>query len=181
MLGKKHDMKPNNIIGALFTLSILSACQNTNSVAIEHVEPINIKKTKYEEYVSSGQQLPIQSIIDIDGNKMELHQGDSKKLVILFATWCSDSNRALKALNESELLNDADIEIIAIAREETLETVKQWRDQNNIKVPLAVDPDRAIFKRFAAAGIPRMVTVYGGKIIAMNLAEGDNQLEKIVW
>ena len=100
----------------------------------------------------------------------------------MFATWCSDSNRALKALNNSPLLNNKNIEVIAIAREEDNETVIEWRDKNNIIVPLAADPKREIFKKFAKAGIPRLITVTkDNKIIQMNLAEGENQLSKIIW
>ncbi len=102
--------------------------------------------------------------------------------MILFATWCSDSNRLLKALNSSPLLGDKSIEIIAIAREESSDTVKAWRDARNIKVPLAVDVDRSIYKKFSSGGIPRIITVgENNKIIAMNLAEGSEQLKHIVW
>ena len=103
-------------------------------------------------------------------------------MVILFATWCHDSNRLLKALNDSPLLERDDIEIIAIAREEDTDTVTAWRDKRGIKVALAVDNDRSIYKRFASGGIPRLITIgENNKIIKMNLAEGEQQLAKIIW
>ncbi|MGB5290579.1 MAG: TlpA disulfide reductase family protein [Lysobacterales bacterium] len=126
--------------------------------------------------------MPLASVIDVNGKTIDLTATDKRKLVILFATSCSDSNRAMKALNQSELLNDDSVEIIAIAREEAAETVIAWRDQHGIKIPLAADPDRSIYKMFAAAGIPRFITVStDNKVIKMNLAEEENQLRLIEW
>lgn len=166
--------------------TLMSACQ-TNKVISSDKEVVDttsslLEKPKYEEFVTADQALPIQSIVDVNGETVDLTTADKRKLVILFATHCSDSNRALKALNQSELLNDDSIEIIAIAREETDETVIAWRDRYGIKTPLATDPDRSIFKQFAAAGIPRFITVStDNKVIKMNLAEGENQLRLIEW
>lgn len=160
-----------------FIVSLLvtvSACQTL---------PLNQSNTAgHNEYVNTGDLLPIESITTIDGEVLDLQQLGKRKLVILFATWCHDSNNLLNALNSSTLLNNDNIEIIAIAREEDTETVTAWRDKRSIKVALAVDNDRSIYKRFASGGIPRLITINeNNKIIKMNLAEGQQQLDKIVW
>lgn len=147
---------------------------------IKHLESRHIDQHK--NFVETGDDLPISHIVDVNGNSINLNDPTKRKLIILFATWCHDSNRALKALNVSPILNDSSIEIIAIAREETKDTVIAWRDEHNIKVQLAVDVDRSIYEKFSDGGIPRMVTVgKDNKIIKMNLAEGDNQLALIQW
>ena len=163
---------------------LITACQT--SFQVEHISDgdttVTKKQPKYEEFVKTGDTLPIESIVDLKGEIIHLKNSNKRKLIILFATWCSDSNRALKALNQSAILNDESIEIIAIAREEDEETVRAWRDKHNIKVSLATDPDRSIYRRFAAAGIPRLITVsQDNKLIKMNLAEGENQLALIEW
>ena len=170
----------------LSAVFLLSACQATGTISSDQklVDTIatSPEKPKYEEFVVSGQVMPIESVVDVNGETVDLAATDKRKLVILFATWCSDSNRALKALNQSELLDDDFIEIIAIAREESAETVKEWRDEHSIKVPLAADPDRSIYKKFATAGVPRFITVSSdNKVIKMNLAEGENQLRLVEW
>ena len=49
-------------------------------------------------------------------------------------------------------------------------------------IVLATDPDRSVYKMFAAAGIPRFITAsVDNKVIKMNLAEGENQLRLIEW
>lgn len=154
---------------------VLSACQSPG--VLTSVEP-----EKFTEYITSGDILPINSITTIDGIDVNLHRSDKKKLVVLFASWCTDSNRLLTALNRSLLLDDNSIEIIAIAREEDEATVKAWRDKRGIKVALAVDADRSIYKKFAAGGIPRLISVdEDNKVIKMTLAEGQEQLSKIIW
>jgi peroxiredoxin len=180
-------------IGCFFLLG----CQSLSAINLTQVDKANITKVnitnvdstpeeqtapKYEELVHTGDTLPIRYIVDINGHTVDLTNGKKRKLVILFATWCSDSNRALKALNKSPLLNDPTLDIIAIAREESDEEVIKWRNEHNIKVPLATDLDRSIYKQFAVGGIPRLITVgKDNKVIKMNLAEGENQLKLIHW
>ena len=156
-------------------LLLLSACKSTYLTQSQASSP-------YHEFIKAGDSLPIKTITRLDGEELDFQNLGKKQVVILFATWCSDSNRLLKALNSSPLLDDKSIEVIAIAREESSDTVKAWRDARNIKVPLAVDVDRSIYKQFASGGIPRIITVgENNKIIAMNLAEGSDQLKHIVW
>lgn len=185
MNNQETKMSLSRLFLMVLATSLMSACQ-TNKVIPSDKELVatntSLEKPKYEEFVTAGQALPIQSVVDVNGETVDLTTTDKRKLVILFATWCSDSNRALKALNQSELLNDNSIEIIAIAREETAETVIAWRDKYGIRTPLATDPDRSIYKKFAAAGVPRFITVStDNKVIKMNLAEGANQLSLIEW
>ncbi len=170
--------KMNKAYKAIIFMSlwnILIACQSPNA-AVEQVT------NKYQEYITAGDILPIASITSIDGIDINLHRTDKKKIVILFATWCSDSNRLLTALNKSPLLQDDSMQVIAIAREEDSETVTSWRDKHDIDVVIAVDADRRIYNRFADGGIPRIITVdEDNNVIKMNLAEGQAQLSKVVW
>lgn len=153
----------------------LFACQSPNA-AVDEVA------NRYQEYITAGDILPIASITTIDGIDINLHRTDKKKLVVLFATWCSDSNRLLTALNNSPLLRDDSMQVIAIAREEDNEIVTAWRDKREIDVVIAVDKDRSIYNRFADGGIPRIITVdEDNKVIKMNLVEGQEQLNKVIW
>lgn len=167
----------NNVKQLLFSAYLavtLSACQ---AMPLNQPKPI-----VFDEFISTGDVLPIEQITTIDGEVVNLQQLGKRKLVVLFASWCSDSNRLLTALNNSPLLNDNTIEVIAIAREEDIETVTNWRDKRGIKVALAVDVDRSIYKRFASGGIPRLITVgENNRIIKMNLAEGEQQLTQVIW
>lgn len=186
MINQETKMLLSRICLIVLAAFLMSACQVNEVIASDKkavdTTAASLEIPKYEEFITAGQTLPIQSIVDVNGATVDLTTTDKRKLVILFATHCSDSNRALKALNQSELLNDDSVEIIAIAREETADTVIAWRDKYAIKTPLATDPDRSIFKQFAAAGIPRFIMVSAdNNVIKMNLAEDEDPLSLIEW
>ena len=179
-------MSLSRLCAILLAAFLMSACQvngvKSSNEELADTTLTSMERPELQEFIITGQALPIESVVDVNGKTVDLTATDKRKLVILFATWCSDSNRALKSLNQSELLNDNSVEIIAIAREETAETVIAWRDEHGIKTPLAADPDRSIFKMFASGGVPRFITVStDNKVIKMNLAEGENQLSLIEW
>lgn len=169
-------------LGAILLATlVVTACQTTGGPGPGQAATLPAQP-EYAEFIAPGDRLPIDSIVNLDGEIVDLAAPGKRKLVILFATWCKDSNRALKALNTSALLDDESTEVIAIAREETADIVAAWRDEHGIVVPLATDPDRSVFKRFAAAGIPRFITVdTDNRVIAMNLAEVEDPLSLIVW
>ncbi len=179
----------NKLVIVLLSVVLLCGCPATVQPDKEVASQQNRLKAdsvampvNYQEFIQSGDVFPFSDITDINGQTVDLGSTDKRKLVILFATWCSDSNRLLQAMNQSPLLDDSQIEIIAIAREEDEILVRKWRDENNIKTPLASDSDRRMYQQFASGGIPRIITVSrDNKVIKMNLAEGESQLEQIVW
>ncbi|NVK22652.1 MAG: TlpA family protein disulfide reductase [Kangiellaceae bacterium] len=159
------------LLSVLICINLLSACATPQQT-----------KTEYLFFKTAGDQLPISKVTDIDGNPVDLNKPNKRKLVILFATWCSDSQRALTALNSSQLLKEEDLEIIAIAREETNEIVSKFKQERGFTFTMAADPKREIYSKFANAGIPRFIMVdKNNTIIDHVVAEGENQLDKIHW
>jgi len=49
----------------------------------------------------------------------------------------------------------AELALLAIAREEPVAAVKSFRSMNGYTMPMAVDPSRSAFGKFASEGIPR--------------------------
>ncbi|WDE02818.1 TlpA family protein disulfide reductase [Thalassomonas viridans] len=132
--------------------------------------------------VEPGQLLPLSRVNDITGEEVALNTPGRKKLVILFATWCSDSQRAMKALHQSPLIRDESLDIVAIAREQESSELASWAAENDIKTTLVADTDRSIYRQFARAGIPRFIMVdEQNRIVDAVLAEGEKQLEHIHW
>lgn len=162
---------PIKILITFFAALTLSACATTQQ-----------KKVEYLFYKNSGDTLPIDKVIDIQGDEVDLTNSNKRKLVILFATWCSDSQRALKALNQSDILNESDLEIIAIGREDTIEKLFNFKKEYNLTFNLAADPKREIYSKFANAGIPRFIMVDKNNLIIDHvIAEGEQQIQKIHW
>jgi hypothetical protein len=60
--------------------------------------------------------------------------------------------------------------MLIIGREETTESVIDYRDKNGFSFPIAADPDRAVYSLFARESIPRTVVVSPGGRIAYSKA-----------
>ncbi|WP_462170543.1 TlpA family protein disulfide reductase [Pseudoalteromonas xiamenensis] len=67
----------------------------------------------YETYVAKGDKFKDMTLTSIQGDTVSFDQ-NKKKLIVLFATWCSDSKRTLRELKASPLISDPTLEIIAI-------------------------------------------------------------------
>ncbi len=177
IIGK--ELRVKNLFISLIVLVSASCTLTQETVSTQENQP---SKFVYESYLKAGDVFPLTSKTTIDGEIIDFTQTGQRKLVILFATWCSDSQRAMKALHESELINDQNIQIVAIARENTVDEVKAFREERNLKVTLVADEDRSIYKQFANAGIPRFIMIDENNLIANEvLAEGEEQLAKIKW
>lgn len=161
------------VIASLFTAS---GCFST---------PASTSHENTTNYLSTGDSFPVASVTNLKGEIVKLDTPYKKKLIILFATWCHDSNRLIKAFEKTNILSDSNIEVIAISKMESYAVVKAWQQKKNIKTPLALDKNGKIYHQFAATGLPRIVTVdENNKIISAKLADDPNpknQLAKIIW
>ncbi|CCQ11361.1 Redoxin domain protein [Pseudoalteromonas luteoviolacea B = ATCC 29581] len=135
----------------------------------------------YETYVSKGDDFKDTQLTDIEGNPV-IFSDNKKKLIILFATWCSDSKRTLKELQASALHNQPDLEIIAIGREETTDSLAAFKTQFNLNYTLVADPDKSIYLRYANQGIPRLLLLdEKNQVMQTWVAEEPNTINKVTW
>jgi len=156
-------------------LLLTSACSNTSET------PVNTTP-KYQTYVSLGQELPISDVTSIDQQKINLQEKGKRKLVILFATWCSDSQYTIKQLLASPLVQQEKLTIVGIGREETAESLQKFASEYDVRFPLITDEQREIYAKFANAGIPRLILVdENNKIVKTLIGEDPTTIEKVTW
>ena len=140
------------------------------------------EQVEYQTYVKAGQVVPVTQFTDTQGNKINLEESGNAKLLVLFATWCPDSQRAMKALQASDLNLDPNVDIIAIGREENIAALDQFANEYEINFPLIADTDRAIYAKFANAGIPRLILLDGNNTIVKTIiGEGEDPLAEVQW
>lgn len=162
------------IITTLAALLLTTAC---STVKI----PTNTAP-KYQTYVNPGQELPLVELTSIHNQKINLQQKGKRKLVILFATWCSDSQRVFRQLIESSLVQQKDLTIVGIGREETAESLEKFAQEYHVNFPLISDEKREIYAKFANAGIPRLILVdEENKIVKTLIGEDPATIEKVTW
>lgn len=164
----------------LLTLSLaamLSACNATSETAQSVPQ-----KPKYETYITAGEVFPLQSVVDINGKSVSLTEQNKRKLVILFATWCSDSQRTISQLMKSSLAQDKNLTIVGIGREENTDSLVKFEQDFATNFSLVADPDRKLYSQFANAGIPRLILLdEQNKVVKTLIGEAPDTIEKVTW
>jgi peroxiredoxin len=135
----------------------------------------------YETYVSQGDSFKDIELKDIDGNTVSFNN-NQKKLVILFATWCSDSKRTLRDLKASPLSQDPNLAVIAIGREETEQSLAEFKTSFGMPFTLVADPDKTIYNHYANKGIPRLILLdERNRVIQTWIGEDPDTVANIAW
>lgn len=135
-----------------------------------------------EERLSAGDLMPLTSLTSIENKQVSLIEPNQRKLVIFFGTTCSDSQRAFKKILASPLVQQKDLQIVGIGREENVETLRKFATDYQVTFPLVVDADRAMYHQFTNVGIPRIVLVdENNRIVKSFLGEIPDVLTEIHW
>ena len=166
-------MKAFNALKVLYTALLLITI-NGCATAPNQVE--------YLTYVKSGDSVPVTHFVDTHGNSLDLNESTNNKLLILFATWCSDSQRTMQQLANSDLHLSPNVDIIGIGREESNATLDKFASEFELNFPLVADTDGQIYAQFANAGVPRLILLdANNKVVKTIIGETENPIIEVVW
>ncbi|MDE5773826.1 MAG: TlpA family protein disulfide reductase [Muribaculaceae bacterium] len=124
--------------------------------------------------VSVGMTVPPFEVTTLDGEIFSTRVPlKGTTYIIFFNTGCIDCRRELPLLQEqyvaSLTLPAAERpRYICISREEGAEEVSRYWSENDLTLPVAACPDRSIYDLFATSGIPRIYTVVGNTVTAID-------------
>ena len=159
----------------LFFAMGLAGCVQTQSASSDYQKPV------YETYIAQGDKFPITQFTGSQGEAIELTP-NKRKLVLLFATWCSDSQRFVKQLMASPHVTDSELQIVAVGREESKQNLSKFAAKFDTNFTMVADPDRQIYSQFANAGVPRIILLdKQNRVVNTLIGEAPNTIEKIVW
>ena len=159
----------------LALVATLFGCAQTENNQVTYQKP------NYETYITQGQAFPITQFTNTQGELVALAE-DKRKLVLLFATWCSDSQRFVKQLMASPLIADPDLQIIAIGREENAQSLDNFSKKFATNFTMVADPNRQIYSQFANAGVPRIILLDNqNRVVSTLIGEAPNTIEKVLW
>ncbi len=112
--------------------------------------------------VAVGDPAPHFELTTLDGSTFDLeaHRG-RVVLVNFFATWCPPCREELPHLEREvwQRFSDERFALIAVGREEGDNVLAPFMEQHGYTFPVAGDPDRSVYSRYASRYIPRNVVI----------------------
>jgi len=139
-------------MAALVVISLGFACTDKAS-----------EKTPEEAtIVHAGDLAPSFSATTLDGEVLDIPGADGRLTVIsFFATWCAPCREELPHLEEDvwKRFQGPGFAMLGVAREHSAEEVTEFVHEMGLTFPIAPDPSREIYSKYADAYIPRTVIV----------------------
>lgn len=117
------------------------------------------KNTGTVNYINPGDKIPYFTVPDQNGTLFKSTDLTGKRsLLLFFHTECEDCRRELPIIEESyqKFKEDTNYCFIAIAREESVESVNKYWEENNLTLPTYFDYNRNVYSLFANSMIPRV-------------------------
>ncbi|MDP4985599.1 TlpA family protein disulfide reductase [Pseudoalteromonas tunicata] len=153
----------------------LFACSQTPNLQPED-------KPNYETYVAEGDSFKQLNFTSIAGDKINLNELPKRKLIVYFATWCHDSQRAMRQIMASPLAADNNLQIVGVGREENAANLEKFQQEYQLNFPLVSDIDRSYYNQVANAGIPRLILLdNNNNVVKTIIGEIPNTIDYLVW
>lgn len=149
------------LIGIQQSIQWLIFLPTLGRLQMAEINAARAKRLVETSVVQVGETAPEFSLLTADGDEFSLPADGDVFLIIFFATWCGPCQKELPHIEQIWRANNDDgrFRLLVIGREETTETVRQYRDKNGFSFPIAADPDRAVYSLFAKKSIPRTLVV----------------------
>ena|SRR6266850_4317634 len=131
-----------------------------------------------------GQQVPEFGWMTLDGQKFDTKTVHGKVVLVnFFATWCGPCMEEMPHLQKDifQKFKDKNFVIVAIGREHNDVELKEFRKKREFTIPIAADPERKIYGRFATQYIPRnYVIAADGKIAFQSVGYTQEDFKKML-
>jgi len=134
--------------------------------------------------VKNGNQVPNFRVTNLNGKNISISELKGKVVLInFFATWCGPCMKELPEV-EAKLwtkFKDQNFAMLSIGREHTKEQLVAWNKKKGFTFPIAPDPKREVYSKFASQYIPRNFIVdKTGKIIWQGVGFSQKELDEMI-
>ncbi|MDE6009476.1 MAG: TlpA family protein disulfide reductase [Muribaculaceae bacterium] len=133
--------------------------------------------------ITPGEPLPVFTVSMSDGEIISSSDLKGKVAVIeFFNTGCKDCRQSLPQfqLLYEEYKGNPEVCILAIAREESEESIIKYWEENELTIPFSPQPDRTVYNLFATVGIPRIFIFDKSGILRYAYGDADRPTASIL-
>lgn len=165
------------IVAVAAAILLLPSCgSRTQRQAEDDVEATTL--------VGEGDEAPDFTVEMIDGSRVTLSALRGKVVLVNFwATWCPPCREELTHV-QAELIDrfaGRDFVFLPISRGEERDAVEAFRKQTGHTFPMALDPERDAYDRYASNYIPRNFLVGpDGKVIAVTVGFDEEEFAGLI-
>lgn len=165
------------IVAVAAAILLLPSCgSRTQRQAEDDVEATTL--------VGEGDEAPDFTVEMIDGSRVTLSALRGKVVLVNFwATWCPPCREELTHV-QAELIDrfaGRDFVFLPISRGEERDAVEAFRKQTGHTFPMALDPERDAYDRYASNYIPRNFLVGpDGKVIALTVGFDEEEFAGLI-
>jgi peroxiredoxin len=149
---------------------------------------LNLSAADQSEFESTltkiGQQVPEFDWTTLDGQKFDTKMLHGKVVLVnFFATWCGPCMEEIPHLQKDifQKFKDKNFVMVSIGREHNDAELKKFQKKREFTIPLAADPERKIYSRFATQYIPRnYVIAADGKIAFQSVGYNQEEFKQML-
>lgn len=159
----------------LAVILLLPGCGNRTKSAQTQTDDATIVKV--------GDPAPDFTVEMVDGSRMTLASLRGKVVLLNFwATWCPPCREELTRVQADIIDRFAgrDFVFLPVSRGEERRAVEAFREKTGYTFPMGLDPDRAIYDRYASNYIPRNFLIGpDGKVLLATVGYDDAEFTEL--
>ena len=131
-----------------------------------------------------GQSAPAFTVTTVEGKEFSLQANRGKVVLVnFFATWCGPCLAELPRVEKEiwQRFKGDGLQVIVIGREHEKSEVAEFQKKNKYTFPMASDPKREVYAKFATQYIPRTYLVNKeGQIVFQSVGFEDAEFRELV-